>query len=70
MSVHANREPQNPQFEEAQRLLRALIATAGPEAIERLNALKNGDIVLRIHDGALRDIHVPSRFSLQRVAHG
>lgn len=67
MSTHANRQPENPEFTEAQRLLRALIQTAGPEAVARFTALGTGQITLHICDGFLREIQVPTRLPFRRT---
>ena len=64
MSTHANRQPQSPQFIEAQRLTRELLRTAG------LEALKIGRVTLHIADHQLQEIEVqpaPTRVKLQRV---
>ena len=64
VSAHANRQPQNPQFTEAQRLTRELLRTAG------LDSLKVGHVTLHIADYQLREIEAqpaPTRVRLQRV---
>ncbi len=63
MAVHHAREPQNPQFVEAQRLVRELLRTVGLEGV------KTGRIALYIVDGHLRDVEAgpsPMRVSVPR----
>lgn len=44
MPVHANRLPENPQFTEAQRLVRELLRTAGMEQV------RVGQVVIHMAD--------------------
>ena len=63
MSAHANREPENPQFTEAQRLMKELLRTVGLEGV------KTGRIGLYVVDGYLREIDAgpsPMRVSVPR----
>lgn len=65
MSAHAAREPQNPQFVEANRLVRELLRTVGLEGV------RTGFIGLRMVDGYLRDVEAgpsPMRVSVPRRA--
>ena len=64
MSAHPAREPQNPQFVEAQRLTRELLRVAG------LESLKVGHVKLHLLDHQLLEIEAvpaPTRVRLKRV---
>ena len=64
MSAHANRQPQSPQFLEAQRLVRELLRTAG------LESMKIGHVTLHIADHQLQEIEAQpaaTRVKLRRV---
>ena len=64
MALHANRQPESPQFAEAQRLVRELLRTAG------LESLKMGHVTLHIADYQLREIEAqpaPTRVRLART---